>query len=256
MNDLRLAFHQFRYDQKTFWRDPATVFFTVALPLIFLFIFVTIFGNERLESRGNIELSTYYVPGLVTLGVISATFVSLAISLTQLRENEVLKRVRGTPVPSRVFIAGQIGTAVVVAFLLVVVLTGLGRILYGVDLPGATLPGVILTLVIGGASFCALGIALTTIIPTENAAPAITNAVVLPLYFISGIFFPIDEAPGWLRTVADVFPIVHLAEALFTAFDPAADGPGIEVGHLAIVAAWGLAGLVVAVRFFRWTPRR
>jgi ABC-2 type transport system permease protein len=255
-NEVRLAFHQFRYDQKTFWRDPTSVFFTVALPLIFLFIFVTIFGNERLESRGDVKLSTYYVPGLVTLGVISATFVSLAISLTELRESEVLKRVRGTPVPSWVFIAGQIGTALVVAFLLVVVLTGLGRVLYGVDLPGATLPGVVLTLVVGAASFCCLGIALTAAIPTANSAPAVTNAVVLPLYFISGIFFSMDDAPQWLQTVADVFPIVHFAEALFTAFDPATDGPGIELGHLAIVAAWGLAGLVVAIRAFRWTPRR
>jgi ABC-2 type transport system permease protein len=255
MNDVGLAFHQFRYDQKTFWRDPTAVFFTVVLPLIFLFIFVTIFGNERLESRGNIKLSTYYVPGLVTLGVISATFVSLAITLTELRENGILKRVRGTPVPSWVFIAGQIGTALVTAFLLVLVLTGLGRVLYGVALPGETLPGVVLALLVGAASFCCLGIALTSVVPTANSAPAVTNAIVLPLYFISGIFFSMDEAPGWLQSVADVFPIVHLSEAMLTAFDPRTEGAGIEFGHLGIVALWGLGGLIVAARFFRWTPR-
>ena len=100
-----------------------------------------------------------------------------------------------------------------------------------------------------------MGFALTTIIPSEKAAPAVTNAIALPLYFISGIFIPDNEIPDGVLAVADVFPIRHLFEAFFAAFDPARGGVGIELGHLAIVAAWGLLGLAVAVWKFRWVPR-
>ncbi len=254
MSDLRLVLHQFRYEQKTFRRDSAAVFFTVLLPVVFLVIFATVFGNETLESR-DIKLSTYYVPGIVALQIVSATFVALAINLTTLRERGTLKRLRGTPVPAWVFVAGQIGNALVVAFLATVVLVALGRILYGVAIPGSTLPGVVVTLVLGAAAFSALGIALTAVIPTANSAPAITNALVLPLYFISGIFFPVEDAPGWLTTVASLFPVAHLAEALLTAFDPATDGLGFAPQHLGVLALWGAAGTIVAVRAFRWTAR-
>ncbi len=255
MSPGRRVLHQFRYDVKTFWRDPAAIFFTVALPVVFLLVFVTIFGNDTLESRGGIKLSTYYVPGITALAVISATFVSLAIRLTELRETGVLKRLRGTPLPAWVFIAGRAVTASVVSLVLVVVLVGLGRILYGVEVPGSTLPGFVLALLVGAMSFCCLGFALTVVIPTANAAPAVTNAFSLPLYFISGIFFPIDAAPGWLQTVAGIFPVAHLSQALFTAFDPATRGPGIAIEDLAVVAAWGAGGLAIALWRFRWTPR-
>jgi ABC-2 type transport system permease protein len=250
-----LAWHQFRYDQKTFWRDPASVFFTVMLPVIFLFIFATIFGNDTIDELGGVKVTTYYVPAIISLAVISATFVSPAMSLVEDRENGVLKRVRGTPLPSAVFIAGRIGNAIVVSLVMVVVVTILGRLVYGVDVPTETIPGVIVTLAVGAASFACLGFAMTTIIPSQEAAPAITNAIALPLYFISGVFIPEGEIPDGVLSVADAFPVRHFFEAFFAAFDPATTGIGIEWGQLAIVAAWGLAGLLLAIRFFRWAPR-
>ncbi len=257
MSAARLIWHQFRYDQKTFWRDPAAVGFTIAFPLIFLFIFVTIFGNESIRGASGKEIkgSTYYVPGIVALGLISATYVNLAITLTALRERGVLKRVQSTPLPRWVFIAGRMGTSVVVAFLLAALLVLLGRLVYGVSVPGSTLPGVLLALLIGAASFCSLGFAISAAIPTENSAPPITNAIILPLYFISGIFIPSSEIPEAMSRVADVFPIKPLFDALLTAFDPNTPGVGIAAGELAIVAAWGIAGLTIAAKRFRWTPR-
>jgi ABC-2 type transport system permease protein len=249
-----LVLHQFRYDQKTFWRDPASVFFTVLLPLIFLFIFATIFGNETIEELGGIKTSTYYVPAIITLAVVSATMVSPAISLTQDRENGVLKRVRGTPLPSWVFIAGRVGNAVVISLLMAVVLTLIGRVVYDVAIPGSTLPAALLTLVVGAAAFNCIGIALTVAIPSQDAAPAVTNAVALPLYFISGIFIPETEIPDGVLHVADVFPFRHFFEALFDAFDPATTGSGLELGNLAVVVLWGAAALLIAARWFRWTP--
>jgi len=109
MSGVALALHEFRFDQKTFWRNPASVFFTVMLPVIFLLIFATIFGNDRIDELGGVKTTTYYVPAIISLAVVSATMQSLAISLTVDRENGLLKRIRGTPLPSRVFIAGRIG---------------------------------------------------------------------------------------------------------------------------------------------------
>ena len=255
MSAPALVLHQFRYDQKTFWRNPASVFFTVLLPIIFLFIFATIFGNDEIEELGGIKTTTYYVPAILSLAVISATMVSPAISITADRETGVLKRVRGTPLPSWVFIAGRVGNALVISVLMAVIVTVLGRIVYGVSIPDETLPAVLVTLVVGAASFACLGFAITVVIPSEDAAPAVTNAIALPLYFISGIFIPESEIPDGVLNVADAFPFRHFFEAFFNAFDPATTGIGFEWGNLAIVAAWGLAGLVVAALFFRWTPR-
>ncbi|HYU61306.1 MAG TPA: ABC transporter permease [Solirubrobacterales bacterium] len=255
MSAVSLAIHQFRYDQKVFWRNPASVFFTVLLPVIFLFIFAEIFGNDEIEQLGGIKTTTYYVPAIITLGVVSATTQSLAIRLATDRENGILKRSRGTPLPSWVFIAGRIGNAIVISVLGLVVVAGLGRIIYGVEIPWDRAPAVLVTLTVGAAAFCCIGVALTVIIPSQDAAPAITNAALLPLYFLSGIFIPETEIPSGILHFADVFPIRHFFEAFFTAWSPLTQGAGFEWGHLAIVAAWGLAALLIAVRTFRWTPR-
>jgi ABC-2 type transport system permease protein len=255
MSSLALVAHQFRYDQKTFWRNPASVFFTVMLPVIFLLIFATIFGNDTIDERNGIKTTTYYVPAIITLAIVSATMVSLAINLTVARENGVLKRGRGTPLPSWVFIAGRVGNSIVVSVLMLVLLTLLGRLVYGVEIPWDRLPAVLVTLAVGAASFCCLGIALTAAIPSEDAAPAITNVTVLPLYFLSGVFIPDSEIPNGVLHFAGLFPIRHFFEAFFTAFDPHTVGAGFEWGHLAVVAAWGAAGFVIATRVFRWTPR-
>jgi ABC-2 type transport system permease protein len=251
----RLVAHQFRFDQKIFWRNPASVFFTVLLPVLFLVIFNLIFGNETIEELGGIKTSTYYIPAIITLAIVSATAQSLAISLTVSRENGILKRLRGTPLPSWVFFAGRIGNALVISVLMLAFLTALGRIAYGVEIPWERTPAVLVTLAVGAAAFCSLGIALTALIPSEDAAAPVTNVTLLPLYFLSGVFIPESEIPDGVLHFADAFPIRHFFEAFFTAYAPTTSGPGFEWGHLALVAAWGLAGLVLAIRFFRWAPR-
>lgn len=255
MSVVALALRQAAFQSRASLRNPPVVFFSLLLPLLFLVIFATVFGNETLESRGGIKTSTYYVPGLIALGIVSTTFVNLAIGLTIERENRQLKRIRGTPLPIPAFIAGRVATALALATALTIVLLAVGRVGYGVSLPGSTVPGVALSLLVGTGAFCCLGFAFATAIPNEDAAPPLVNAVVLPLYFISGLFFPTDGAPAWLTTLADVFPIKHLAEALFEAFDPATTGAGVAWADLGIVAAWGVAGFAVAAATFRWTPK-
>ena len=231
------------------------MFFTVALPLIFLFIFETIFGDDTLEELGGLRTTTYYVPAILTLAIVSATLQSVAIRLTVDRENGILKRGRGTPMPSWVFFAGRVGNAIVISVLMLIIVPAIGRLLYDVEIPWEHLPAVLVTLAIGAASFCCLGIALSAAIPSEEAAPAITNIAVLPLYFLSGRLHPRDRDPRGVLQVADLFPIRHFFEAFFAAWDPLTAGAGFEWGHLAVVAAWGALGLVLAIRYFRWTPR-
>jgi ABC-2 type transport system permease protein len=256
MSSAALVLHQFRYDQKAFWRNPASLFFTVSLPVIFLLIFATIFGDDLVEiNGGEVKTTTYYVPAIITLAVVSATLVSLAFSLVVARENGVLKRGRGTPMPSWVFIAGRVGNAIVVSVIMLVLLTLIGRIVYGVEIPFDRLPAVLVTLTLGAAAFCCMGVALTAVIPSEDAAAPITNATVLPLYFLSGVFIPQSEIPSGVLEFSNAFPIRHFFEAFFTAWDPNTTGAGFEWGHLAVVAAWGALGLVLAIRYFRWTPR-
>lgn len=139
MSGLALFAHQFRYDQKVFWRNPASVFFTVAFPVVLLLIFATVFGDETVDVRGGIETTAYYVPAIITLSVISATMQSLAMSLVIAREDGRLKRGRGTPMPAWVFIAGRVGNSIVVSLLMLVVVSGIGGLIYGVPFPWSRL---------------------------------------------------------------------------------------------------------------------
>lgn len=232
------------------------MFFTVALPLIFLVLFVAIFGNDETEVGGNlIDSATYYVPAILALALLNATFVNLTIWVTITRERGQLKRVRATPVPAWVIIAGRSLTSVAIAAVMVVVVCAFGALLYGVDLPTSTLPGAIAVIVVGVVSLAACGFAAAALVPSENAAPPIANVLVLPLEFISGIFVPSEQIPDWMDTIAGVFPVKPLFDGLLTAFDPNTTGAGFAWGDIAVLAAWGLAGIVLALRFFRWEPR-
>lgn len=254
MSAAALVFHQFRFEQKVFWRSPAAVFFTVMFPVIFLLLFASLFGDQEIESLG-IDAATYYVPGIITLAVVSATLVNVSMRMVEMRESGRLKRMHGTPLPTWAYFGGRIGNSFVVSVLMVVIVTLLGRVLYGVEVPTETIPALLVTLIVGTFAFCSLGLALSIAIPSEQAAPPITNFTVLPLYFLSGVFVPESEIPDGVLTFASLFPIRPFFQAFLTAYDPLTQGAGFDWGHLAVVAAWGVAGILIAMRFFRWSPR-
>ena len=253
MSPLHLVAHKARYDLLGFLRNRQARFFTLVLPVIFLVIFVSVFGNDRVGPH-NVKASTYYVPGLAALGVIAASFVNLVISITAQRELGVLKRRRSTPVPAWVLIAGRALTVIVVALAVLTVLLLLGRFAYGVRIPAETLPGIVVTAIVGAVTFCCLGYALSTAIRSADAAQPMVQAIMLPLYFISGVFIPNVSLPRWLRDVAKVFPVEHLAGGLRHAFDPGTHGIGIVWSDLGVLALWAAAGLAVALTRFSWTP--
>jgi len=254
MNSLRLVLHEFRYEQKVFWRNPASVFFTAMLPVIFLVIFATIFGGSEVQGMG-IGITTYYIPAIITLAVVSAALVSLSVNVVIDREAGLLKRVRGTPLPPAVFIAGRVGNAMMISLVMLILIAVVGRVFYSVEFPWSHLPAVLVTLLIGAAAFCCMGLALSAAIPTRESASPITNMVSLPLYFLSGVFIPQNEIPPDVLTVAGFLPVRPFFEAFLASWDPATTGAGFEWGHLGVVALWGLAGAVIAVRWFRWSPR-
>ena len=249
--------HQLRiqtgFDLMMFRRNPAATFFTVIFPLIFLFLFTSIFGNEELTN--GVRVATLYVPGILTLSIVSAAMVNPAMTMVTRRERGMLKRVRGTPLQPVVFVLAQALAAIAISIFMMVLVVAIGWVVFDVSVNGVGVFSLIVSVLIGAAAFSAIGLALTAIIPSESAAPAVTNAIVLPLYFISDVFI-VGDKPAVLTTIADLFPIQHLASALGESFDPFVTSTPWPVDHWAVVAGWGLFGLVAATRTFRWTPNR
>lgn len=255
MTALRLTAVQFRYVNKAFWRNPASAFFTFAFPLMFLVIFTALLGHfsVRLGDR-KVDTSTYYVSSMACFAVISACFNNIATAITFQREEGVLKRTRGTPLPAASFLGARILHATGVAVLLVVITAAFGHALYHASIPtGLPLLRFAIILLVGAATFCALGLAVSAIIPNADATPAIVNAIALPLEFLSGIFIAFgNNTPSWILQVAKVFPIRHFALAMQAGFL----ATPFSWWDVLIVAAWGLAGLLLAIRFFSWEPRQ
>lgn len=250
MSALGYVFRQFRYENKAFWRNPASAFFTFIFPLMFLVIFNGIFDQTQ-----------FYVPAIAAFSIITACFTNLVITLTMSRDEGILKRLRGTPLPSAAYLGARVLLSLVISLILVAVIVVAGALLYDVAPPFDNLPRFLLTLGVGAASFCALGLAFASIVPNGDAAPPMANAAILPLSFVSDIFVPATEAPEWMQRIADIFPIKHFSQAMLASFNPDCnpEHPLCRVWSntdLIVVAVWGLAGALVAARFFTWEPRK
>ena len=241
MSPVALAWQQFRFERKLFWRNPSAAFFNFLLPLLLLVLIATAFAGDDSELE-------VLIPGVAGMGVLATTFTSLAFNLTILRDDGVLKRWRGTPMPAGAYLAGLLGSAALNAFLQVALVVTIGNVFYSVDWPQDPLMLVLFT-ALGVICFASLGIAFAHAIPNQDAAPAYTNAVFLPLIFISGVFYSSDDLPEALKAIAEALPLKHLIDGLSQAIV----GGGGDAGTAAlVVGGWAVAGLVLAVRFFRW----
>jgi ABC-2 type transport system permease protein len=238
-----LAWDQFRLERKLFWRNPSAAFFSFGLPLMLLLLVASVFASEPDQLR-------VVIPGIAAMSVMATTFNALAINLTFRREQGLLKRVRGTPMPAASYFAGFLGNAVANACVQVALVIVIGHVIYDVTWPRDWLEVIVFTLV-GVITFGALGIAMSHAIPNFDSAPAYVNIVFLPVIFISGVFYSADSLPPVLHAVAEVLPLKHVVEGLSGGIVTGA-GLGEDLGALAVVAAWGTAGLVLAVRGFRW----
>jgi ABC-2 type transport system permease protein len=260
VNNRGIVFAQARMAILVALRTPRAVVFTILFPLILLVLFNSIFINganngTTLPNDVRISAQAYFTAGIVAYAVALSTFTTLAVSLTTQRENGQLKRYRGTPMPPWTFIAAQITRATTQALLMTVVLLTVGALAYGVPIPGSTFPAFVLYVVLGTATCCSLGIALTAFTTTPDSASTIAPFTVVILAFFSGIWIPVDQLPQWLETVGKIFPLYHLALGLQTTLSPNAKGSGLDAQNILVLALWAIAGARIASTRFRWEPQ-
>ncbi len=251
-----LAWRQVRYQNRLFWRTPVAAFFTIAFPLMFLLLFSVIFGTETFEIRGReYSVAQFYAPALAVFAAASATYTNIGIGVAIARDEGILKRFRGTPLPAWVYMAGLIGSGVWIAFLATLLMMTVGVFAFDVNIEVAKLPAALLTFVTGTACFAALGLTLGAVSPTGDSAPAVANATILPLAFLSDVFIAIDNPPAWLTAIGNFFPLRHFVQAFQDAFHPLTESPAFRWEHLGVMALWAVVGSLLALKFFSWEPR-
>ena len=254
--DLKLVAWQVRYEQRGFWRNRRRSLFSFAFPLMFLLIFGELGHGQHIKTRGNLSLIDFYVPGIIAYAILVIGFSNMAMMIANLRETGIIKRMRSTPMPWVAYLAGITLNSVLTVFASVVVLLAVGTGLMGAHVRSSTLPGLIVTVVLGTACFTTLAIAASRLIPNPDSGMPILMFVTLPLSFISNVFFPLDGAPAWLESIARTFPLRPLADALETAFDPRTHGNGL-VGHdLSTLLIWTAIGCFAMVRTMRMLSAR
>ncbi len=269
--DLRLVYQQIKYQNKIFWRTPVAAFFTLIFPLMFLVLFAALFGNDEIEALG-VTTAQFYAPALAVFGAASATYTNLCTATSIARDEGILKRVRGTPLPPWIYIAGRVGSAIWMATLAVTLMMSVGIAFYGVEIVGRTFVAAVVSFLVGAAVFAALGLFVASLIPNGDTAPAVTNATLLPIAFVSDVFIPVEDPPVWLETLGNIFPLKHFVAAFGDAFHPALTGSGwswsgvefseltgtgeYAIGlHIAVMAVWGVAAAFLATRYFKWEPQ-
>lgn len=252
MNDLIVAKNQVRYEQLAHWRNPMAAVFTLLFPVVFLVVVGTSAGSSRVAGT-TLTYDQYVVVAMITFGLIAACYTNLGMTLCLRRDSGALKRMRGTPISIGSYMGGIIGNVVINVAVLTVLVVGIGMVFYHLHFPYHVL-AVVVTLLIGIVTFCALGMAVTVLVTNADAAPAVINGIYFPIVFISGVFYPL-ASHSVLSQIAGYFPVRHLILALVSAFE---SGPhsGFRAGDLAVLLIWAAAALVFTARRFRWEPRR
>jgi ABC-2 type transport system permease protein len=249
--DLSLVGWQILYEQRAYWRNRSRGLFTFAFPLMFLVIFATLDKGQTLSTRGGIPYDDFFVPGILAYGVIAVTFVNMSISTAILRDEGVLKRMQGTPLPRWAYVAARIGSTSLIMLAMTFVVLALGIAFWGVHLRAGALPGLIVTLLLGTAAFTSLGIGVTRFMPNAESGPVVVNLLVLPLTFISNIWFPTDSLPNVVQKIASFFPIKALADGLQYVFDPRNHGAGLNGADLRTLVIWSVIGVLLMLSFLR-----
>lgn len=246
---------QARYQFLTFTRSPVGMFFTLGLPTIMLVLFNSLFGDGTVDGpNGAWSVQQFYTGGLAAFTAVSATYTNLVNVVPIRRDEGILKRWRSTPVPIGSYLAGWVLSAVTIALLGVVLQLTIGLVFYDLTIEAAKVPAMALTFVVGVGAFAMLGLAVAGLVPDADSAPAVANATILPLAFVSDVFIPLEDPPRWLDVVGDVFPLKPFVNAFQDTLNPFVESPALDWGRLGYVAAWGLAGALLAARTFRWEP--
>jgi ABC-2 type transport system permease protein len=250
----RMVLRQLYYEQLNFWLNPIGAVFTVGFSVVFLVLLGSGAGNSTSSALGGVKVIQYYVPGFLAYGVMSICFTSLATSLVIRREMGLLKRLRLSPLPTGAMLSAICANAIVISFLQVVVLLLIGRLGYHVHMPHNA-AALAVALAVGVMSFTAIGIAMSTLIPNQEAAGPVVSIVFFVLLFLSGLWYPLDPHSG-LAQVSSYFPIRHMIVAVYAPFDTRPGVSGWSWGDIGVMAIWGAVAALVAVRRWSWAPRR
>jgi ABC-2 type transport system permease protein len=249
---MRLFRHELKGELKLYMRSRELAFFTFLLPMIFFVLLGSTYGNDRIKSEGGVRGSNFLEAGMIGYGAISIAFAGLAIVVVIRRESGVLKRLRATPLPAPTYIAALLSAFMAAFAVEVACLIVLGRVLYGIGAPDR-IGSLILALLLGAVSFCGLGIGIAALIRRAEGASAVVNAVYLPVSFLAGAFFSSHSFPTFLRWIADVLPLTYFLK-LVRGIMLHDEAIWSQPGSVAVIAAWGLLGVFLAVRMFRWEP--
>jgi ABC-2 type transport system permease protein len=231
-------------------RSPRALGFTFAFPLVLVTLFGSLNGDQKVPTPAGVDVkfTQYYTPSIGVFALTLACYTSLIIGVATARETGLLKRVRGTPLPLPVYLGAWLIGAALVGVASVVVLFVVAVPAFGVHVYASTLPQAALTLALGAACLGSIGLALGTMAKTADQATPLAQLTMLPISFISGVWFPITNAPSWLVHLAGFFPLKHLVDAFTSCFVPGASVDGADFASLAI---WGAVAMLVAVRRLR-----
>jgi ABC-2 type transport system permease protein len=254
LSDVKLVGRQVRYEQLSFWLNPIGAAFTVGFSVVFLILLGASAGNSHIAFYGNIRLVQYYVPGFAAYGVMAACFNILAITLVNRREMGLLKRLRLSPLPTWALLTAIVVSSMVIAAVEVVILLAVGRLGFNVHFPD-NVGAFVVAIVVGMLSFSALGVAMSTLVPNQDAAGPIVSIIFFVLLFLSGLWFPLKPGSG-LAQFSAYFPVHHFITAVFAPFNTQKGASPWAWHDLLIVAIWGAVGAIVAVRRWKWSPRR
>jgi ABC-2 type transport system permease protein len=244
-----LFLHELRTEQLVFWRSREAAFFIFIFPLLLFLLLGSVYSGKIY----GVPAPEALLAGMIGYGCANTAFAGLAIQLVIRRENGILKRLRSTPLPPATYIAALLVSTLIVFALQTVALFLLGRGLYGTPFPG-DVGSFIATIVIGAAVFAALGTATASVIRSAEGSSAVVNFILLPSAFLSGSFGPTHKYPAFLRAIGDVLPLKYFIK-LVNAVYLHGHGFWTQPGALAVLAAWGVAGLVFTIFKFQWEPR-
>jgi ABC-2 type transport system permease protein len=253
LGDLKLAARQVYYEQLNFWLNPIGAVFTVGFSVVFLVLVGSSAGHQHSSAIGGHLLIQYYVPGFIAYGVMAACFNMLTINLVVRREMGLLKRVRLSPLPTWALMAAISANAILISLVQVILVLLIGRFGYSVPFPH-NIPALIVVLMVGAASFTALGLGVSTLIPNQEAGAPVTSIVFFVLLFLSGLWFPLAPHSG-LAKFSSYLPVRHMIVAVYDA--SIGSGRSSWPWHdLLVLAIWGAGGIFVAVRRWSWAPRQ
>jgi ABC-2 type transport system permease protein len=259
MNDAGLVLVQTRYAVLSTLRTPRALLFGALFPIIFLLLFNSLFTNGGPQTTTvaghTIDVHAYFTAGLIAYALALSCFSTPLMSLVAARERGQLKRQRGMPPPTWTFVAAQVLRSVAFALVVGGIMIAIGIVFYGVDLPAKTVPGFVIYLFLGTATLSALGIAATSLAKNEDSAQPIGAFTVVMLSFVSGIFIQLDTLPSFLQEVGRIFPLYHVAQGLQSTVANDPSGIGLSGRDVAALVIWGLGGVWIAARRFKWEPQ-